>query len=645
MWGEMLKRWAIRCVPVAVALCLAALSAAGQTASDLTRKKAAAQAQFERAVKAHAALETKPAETRTVADYQGVVSAYQHVFHTTPHAPQATAALKAAAELYREMGSRFDSKYYRSAVDTYQFLVHEYPGSRHLEAALFAVAEIQQQGLKDVPAARLAWEDFLRRFPGSPSAEQARAALAGLRDSRRVQRGSREVAQRSLTGPAQPPAHAESRPQARVTNIRHWNAERYTRVVVDMEGEVSYQSARILNPDRIYFDLHTARLSPALSERLLKIGDGFLKSIRVAQNQAGTVRVVLDVEKVKDYSAFVLSNPFRLVIDVYGEARAPRASAARPADAPEAPQPAAQSKEATPAAKQTPVVAQAADEKPPETPAKLPAQVETASGAPAAPVNLPQPNRNGRHSLTRALGLKVSRIVIDPGHGGHDTGTIGPTGLMEKDLCLDLALRLGRLIEERLPGAEVLYTRADDSYLALEARTILANEAKADMFISIHANSSPEVGVRGVETYYLSLASSPDAMQVAARENALSQASVHELEEVLKKIAASEKVQESRELASAVQSSLAARLQRVSRQIKNRGVRRAPFVVLIGANMPSVLTEISFLSNPREETILKKPEHRQRVAEGLFAGVEKYLRSVNSLTSLSARQQPGGVER
>jgi N-acetylmuramoyl-L-alanine amidase len=248
------------------------------------------------------------------------------------------------------------------------------------------------------------------------------------------------------------------------------------------------------------------------------------------------------------------------------------------------------------------------------------------------PASAPGPTHDGQSTLTRALGLKIGRIVIDAGHGGHDTGTIGPTGLMEKDLCLDVALRLGKIIKQRLPGADVVFTRPDDSFIPLEERTSIANEAHADLFISIHANSSQDHGARGIETYYLNLKGSPEAMEVAARENAVSQVGIHDLEDLIKKIARNEKIDESREFAEDIQTSLSQRVQKTSKTVKNRGVRKAPFVVLIGADMPSILTEISFLSNPADEQLLKKPEHRQRLAEGLYQGVASYLQSLNSVT-------------
>ena len=249
------------------------------------------------------------------------------------------------------------------------------------------------------------------------------------------------------------------------------------------------------------------------------------------------------------------------------------------------------------------------------------------------PPSMPERTRAGERSLTRALGLKIGHIVIDAGHGGHDTGTIGPSGLMEKDLCLDVALRLGKLIQQRLPSADVTYTRNDDTFIPLEQRTSIANDAKADLFLSIHANSSDDHKVSGIETYYLNFNASPAAMEVAARENAMGQGSVHDLQDLVKKIARNEKIEESRDFATDIQESLTKHVERSSQSERNRGVRKAPFVVLIGADMPSVLAEISFLSNPADEQWLKKPENRQRIAEGLYQGIEGYLHSTNSLST------------
>ena len=240
------------------------------------------------------------------------------------------------------------------------------------------------------------------------------------------------------------------------------------------------------------------------------------------------------------------------------------------------------------------------------------------------------PTENGSQTLTRALGLKVARIVIDPGHGGFDTGTIGPSGLEEKNIVLDIGLRLRKLIETQT-NSEVFMTRSTDKFIPLEERTAIANEDGADLFISIHANASRDHRVRGIETYFLNFTSDPEALRLAARENATSQESVHQLQGLIKKIALNNKIEESQELARDIQTVLYKRISRVSRGIHNRGVRKAPFVVLIGANMPSILTEISFLSNPHSEHLLRSPAYREQIAKSLFHGIENYITNLGSV--------------
>lgn len=252
---------------------------------------------------------------------------------------------------------------------------------------------------------------------------------------------------------------------------------------------------------------------------------------------------------------------------------------------------------------------------------KLDPRPEPAAALPSA--REPLPAKNGARSLTRVLGLKLGRVVIDPGHGGHDAGTHGPSGLYEKDVVLDVALRLGALLENRL-GSEVVYTRESDVYIPLEERTRIANEHKADLFLSIHANSSPYRTAAGVETYYLNFTTSRAALDLAARENAGSQKSVFDLKEILQKIALKDKIDESREFAGCLQTALYGVSAKGNTAAKNRGIKKAPFVVLIGASMPSVLAEIGFLTNAADETLLRKPEHREKIAEALYKGIASY---------------------
>ena len=247
----------------------------------------------------------------------------------------------------------------------------------------------------------------------------------------------------------------------------------------------------------------------------------------------------------------------------------------------------------------------------------------------------------GDRSLIRALGLKIGKIVIDPGHGGFDTGTIGPNGLLEKDLVLDVSRRLGRLLEVRL-GAGVDYTRRDDTFIPLETRTAIANQDQADLFISVHANSSRDPDARGVETYYLNFSSSAEALEVAARENAVSEKSIHELQDLVKKIALQEKIDESREFATDVESALHSGLALKNPGLRDRGVKKAPFIVLIGANMPSILAEVSFVSNPGDERRLETSEFRQRIAESLYRGIAKYVGGLSGVKVASKIEKTAG---
>ncbi len=274
---------------------------------------------------------------------------------------------------------------------------------------------------------------------------------------------------------------------------------------------------------------------------------------------------------------------------------------------------------------------------PPVTLAKLEPPPTSAAPAPRAlhtPSDIPPPKpadepSKGSQSLTRALGLKVGKVVIDAGHGGHDTGSIGPSGLREKDVVLDVSQRLAKLIKSRL-GAEVLLTRDSDEFVDLNARTALANKAGADLFISVHANSFTNHAVRGVETYYLNFTTDPWALKVASRENAAASKTVHELQDLLSKIAMKEKVDESREFAQRMQGVLFNGLSTTTKGLKDRGVRQAPLMVLIGAKMPAILAEIGFLSNPTDEKLLQSSKYRQQVAEYLFEGIESYISSLSS---------------
>ena len=767
-----------------VLLFVAALS--GMPAHARVRHgEAWARDHFAAADRMHEALNGRPPAERTRRDYQRVLNAYRSVYYGAPTSTKADPSAVAVAETLVEMGRRFeDEKILNSAIAQYKFLRREYPGSKYRYDALFTIGEIYKDDLNDPEQARATFEEFLKRYPHHRLVEDAQQAIAELKnESIEKQAQAEKDAQSEKKAEARPgggigdkpktTAHAENAPEPpaknddndadsgsrteiassetqepnrlpRVTAIRHWSNPDYTRVAIDLESEVKFGSHRISEPDRIFFDLRDTKLASTLVGKTFEVDDGFLKKIRVAQFQPGRTRVVLEVADLSTYEAFLLPNPYRLIIDIHGKndkiahAKLTKEEAAALADVEvppqtetkaHVPQPVVKAdmkalagkpvtkkeeihdqkvtakneaqdthsskesaksgetaKTTNPPVKKVIVEADddddtessttakneaptphsssktkrktskadnaADDESPAETAMNDVSSTPRAKGKSSSRLNtnkkesdldirVAKPTARGDRSLIRTLGLKIGKIVIDPGHGGHDTGTIGPNGLEEKDLVLEVGRRLGKLLETRL-GAEVVYTRKNDTFIPLETRTAVANQQRADLFISIHANSSSDSAARGVETYYLNFTSSPDALEVAARENAVSEKSIYELQDLVKKIALKEKIEESREFAADVQSSLHSGLAAKNPGIRNRGVKKAPFIVLIGANMPSILAEISFVSNPGDEHRLETSEYRQRIAESLYRGIAKYVDGLSGVKMASKLDKTAG---
>ncbi|MEW6053021.1 MAG: N-acetylmuramoyl-L-alanine amidase [Nitrospirota bacterium] len=342
-----------------------------------------------------------------------------------------------------------------------------------------------------------------------------------------------------------------------VKDIRYWSSPDYTRVVIDLSGPVDFSQNSLSNPDRIYFDLTHASI-PRDIKTTFPVGDGILKSIRASQYNEKTVRVVLDIETLSDSRSFVIENPARLVVDLYG--------------------------------KQKPV------EK--------------------------QDIRSARR-----------RIVIDPGHGGHDPGAVGPKKLYEKDVVLDIALKLKEILMKD-PLNEVFLTREKDIYIPLEERTVIANRKNADLFVSIHANASPKSTAKGIETYLLNWTDDEEAMRVAARENAISlkrmkamQRQMDVVEIIKSDLMRENKRDESIRLANYIQKSLVTNLGTRYQHVVDLGVKQALFYVLFGAKMPSVLVEVSFISNPQEEFLLSKDSYRSDIARAIADGLGTYVTS------------------
>jgi N-acetylmuramoyl-L-alanine amidase len=396
-----------------------------------------------------------------------------------------------------------------------------------------------------------------------------------------------------------------------VRNITHSALPKGDRITIELGREAVYTTSRAGNPDRVEIDLNDAALATGLSDRTNAISGGLIKSLSARRVGRQAARVVIELNGKPRFSTFPLYNPFRLVIDVESDALTASA-AATPNSVPATPSTGRSSSKSTPTVPSPPAV--------PET------TIDDPLPAPATPAS----TGRGDYSLARQLGLGVSRIVIDAGHGGHDPGARA-NGVNEADVVLDVALRVEALLKAQ-PGFDVVLTRRTNVFIPLEERTALANRESADMFLSIHVNASPRTATRGIETYLLDFASNPDAEALAARENATSAQTMRVLPELVKAIALNNKVDESRELARMVQSSLVGRITPLSRGLKDFGVKRAPFVVLIGAQMPSVLAEISFVTNKTDAALMKQASHRQRIAQALADAVLKYRTSLKNET-------------
>ena len=592
--------------------------------------------------------------------FQKAIQAYLFLEREYPASPYGAEGLFTAAEIYLN-----DLNDAAAAQDMFKDLLKRYPHSkraRNARARLDDLRTQQKQAKKSTsPKAVVSSAGDAPAEISSPRVEQAPQSKTG----------EAMLAAKSHESPkpfAKAPPTEEDAPKPSVISvIRYWNTENYTRLVINTEREVKYIEGRVDNPTRVFIDIQDVRLSPALTGKTVVLNDGYVSKIRLGQSKETVARVVLDMGSFNSCQILRLSNPFRLVVDVQGVARREQSKTSganavwrvqygQPLSDEMDLQTALQkstvaktseekntiAKLAEPATPNEPTPSKQERSKPPADTIVKTAEIKkvNAGETPRESKSIARssaPKSDGTRSLIRTLGLKVGRIVIDPGHGGHDTGTVGPSGLQEKDLVLDIALKLKTLVEEKL-GSEVLLTRADDTFIPLEERTAIANHSQADLFLSIHANSSRSRRVSGVETFFLDFASSSEAEEIAARENSSAQKTIFELQDLVQKITLKEKIDESRELAQIVQKSVTSQLQKTHSQTRDRGVKQAPFIVLIGANMPSILSEVSFVSNPSDEKLLKSSSYRQKLAEALFRGIEAYAEALGGIKT--ARNLP-----
>jgi len=532
----------------------------------------------------------------SVATLAAQTPAHNSAAHNSSLLQQARQAFVSAEALEAQLNEKPPAERTRSlylkVIKAYQRVYLITPHTGYADNALMTIARLYEEIEEKAPAMQTL-SFLIREYPGTPFKETAEKDLARLQGVPEKKTGA-------------------------VENVRYWETQNSVRVVIDVTGEIVFKQGEARSPDRVFIDISPARLNSLLAGKQWPVKSDLLDQIRIGQYDASTVRVVLHVGTIGQTASFLLKDPDRLVVDVMAKETA--AVSAQPVLAAViAPPP-----EPTP----VPAPANATTRPAPKPPDTKSPDAETKVITPAKPPNA------GPRSLVRSLGLKLSRVVIDAGHGGHDTGSIGPGGYSEKELVLDVAARLKQLIETEL-AAEVVMTRNDDSFVPLETRTVVANQQQSDLFISIHANSSAVRSVRGVETFFLNFTSSREALETASRENAASERSIHELQDLVKKIMLRDKVDESRELARHIQHAMAARKGAGT----DRGVKQAPFVVLIGANMPSILAEVCFISNPEEERLIKTPQYRQAIADSLFEGVRSYAESLSGTKTAKTQEK------
>ena len=541
---------------------------------------------------------------------------------TTPLPAEPPAARTAAGARYEALQAqeRLVSSSPASGPDDFRFVVNRYwsfvrrhPSSGFADNALWQAASLSHEALRRFNQERDRYRavqlfQWLRdQYPHSPLRANAAAEIEQIQ-----------------AAPVAAPA-ADSTIRA----VHREVLPEVVRITVELDKEVPFYQERIEGPSRLFFDLKGAKTVAELADATFRYDSDIVRHIRLGRQPNSTTRIVLDLENVARYSVFTLYTPYRIVIDAE---RTPNVRFTPPVHVETSgtvtvavQKPRSQGSIATSSKPLSPVSRAA-----PVTPIGSSAPVVSSTPLP------PSANAGGSFSVARQLGLGVSKIVIDPGHGGHDPGA-SAFGATESDLVLDVALRLEKLLQQE--GVDVLLTRRTDEYLSLEERTEMANRVSADLFLSIHANASSNAAASGVETYFLNFALNPQAEAVAARENAASQKTMNSLPGIIKAITLNSKLNESREFASSIQRALVRGLRPGNKILKDLGVKQAPFMVLIGAAMPSVLAEISFVTNQQEARLLKTAAYRDRIAASLLAGILRYQQSLKKVNRVAL--EPG----
>ena len=577
----------------------------------------------------------------------------------------------------------------RALVGAYEDMSKLFPGSDNADNALWQGARLSADAFwefgdaADRATALRLFTRLTTRFPSSTFARQAPEQARRLNDAKPNLPASQstDLARASAT-PTPPPVPARpiATGTASLTAIRRDVLPEALRITLELAREVTFYDERIDGPPRVFIDLQNTRAIESLKDAVIPYADDVVKQVRIGRQADARTRVVLDLRGAGRYSVYTLYDPYRIVIDFERQSPASDAIVARNSGRGAAPQRAggpstrpvdasAPVRARTTPASQTKIaptsvstiapttdkgiaptsevaVAPTSDTAiapttevavaPSTTPPIVP--LDTASTATGPPLPAPLPpsaNRNGSFSLSRQLGLGIAKIVIDAGHGGHDPGAQA-RGITEAELTLDIALRLEKLLSKEA-AFEVVMTRRTDTFVSLEERTAIANRVGADLFLSIHSNASSATTARGIETYFLNFAPNPEAEAVAARENAGSSRTMRSLPEIVRAIALNNKIDESRDFASIVQNAMYTQMRKSNKELRNLGVKQAPFMVLIGATMPSILAEVSFITNRQDALLLKTDKYRQQIAEALYTGVLKYQQSLKRVPAIATK--------
>ena len=596
---------------------------------------------------------------------RAVIEDYEAIARKWPASGYADNALWNGANLAYDANISYGAKQERdSAMEMLRWLVKEYPSSSLARDAQTRLRKISAAAPKTTkadtgtrsaraerPAPPPAATELAKANIRTAEAEPAADTDATVDESPAAAPSVAPAADRTSAAPppsSKPvpplPARGASAGKVVVRDVKRVVLPEVVRVTIELDGEVAYHEEALQNPSRLFFDLTGASLAPSVEEGVKTFTDGdVVREIRIGTHPGGKTRVVMDTRGVARHSLFTLYNPYRLVLDMYRDAGAltQKATPPAPPNAASAPHNAG----AETIVPKTSIAGTSTTRPLPPPPAPSPETTRaTDTPLPSNPAGpnvavaptAPESNSTGNYSLARQLGLGVSRVVIDAGHGGHDVGALGD-GIREAELVLDVALRVEKLLRHEA-GIDVVMTRRTDEFIDLEERTRIANRQNADLFLSIHANSSRKKTAQGVETFVLNFANTSDAEEVAARENAIAKGSMRQLPDMVKAITLNNKLDESRDLAEIVQANLVSRLRKTESELPDRGIKQAPLVVLIGASMPSVLAEIGFVSTPEEGGRLKTSKYRQEIAEALRDAVIRYQRSLKGSTTASRTQ-------